>query len=117
MPQEERAWLPAIMLGAIFLSMLVGLLQFSGFMIDNPFINDTRGSVGGTFATRNHFALFLAMGCLIAPVWAFAGKQNARWRAPVALPLMTLFALLILATGSRAEIGKASRRAREWRSG
>src|SRR3546814_18476243 len=78
MPQEERAWLPAIMLGAIFLSMLVGLLQFSGFMIDNPFINDTRGSVGGTFANRNHFALFLAMGCLIAPVWAFAGKQNAR---------------------------------------
>src|SRR3546814_13371836 len=42
MPQEERAWLPAIMLGAIFLSMLVGLLQFSGFMIDNPFINDTK---------------------------------------------------------------------------
>lgn len=104
MPQEERAWLPAIMLGAIFLSMLVGLLQFSGFMIDNPFINDTRGSVGGTFANRNHFALFLAMGCLIAPVWAFAGKQNARWRAPVALAFMTLFALIILATGSRAGI-------------
>jgi len=104
MPQEERAWLPAIMLGAIFLSMLVGLLQFSGFIIDNPFINDSRGSVGGTFANRNHFALFLAMGCLIAPVWAFAGKQSARWRAPVALALMTLFALIILATGSRAGI-------------
>src|SRR3546814_13042430 len=44
------------------------------------------------------------MGCLIAPVWAFAGKQNARWRAPVALALMTLFALIILATGSRAGI-------------
>src|SRR3546814_10970953 len=56
------------------------------------------------FANRNHFALFLAMGCLIAPVWAFAGKQNARWRAPVALALMTLFALIILATGSRAGI-------------
>lgn len=103
-PQEERAWLPAIMLGAIFFSMLVGLLQFSGFIIDNPFINDSRGSVGGTFANRNHFALFLAMGCLIAPVWAFAGKQSAGWRAPVALALMTLFALTILATGSRAGI-------------
>ncbi|WCP16205.1 hypothetical protein sphantq_04701 (plasmid) [Sphingobium sp. AntQ-1] len=104
MPQEERAWLPAIMLGAIFLSMLVGLLQFSGFIIDNPFINDSKGSVGGTFANRNHFALFLAMGCLIAPVWAFAGKRSARWRAPVTLALMTLFALIILATGSRAGI-------------
>lgn len=103
-PQEERAWLPAIMLGAIFFSMLVGLLQFSGFIIDNPFINDSRGSVGGTFANRNHFALFLAMGCLIAPVWAFAGKQSPGWRAPVALALMTLFALTILATGSRAGI-------------
>ncbi|RYM07835.1 O-antigen ligase domain-containing protein [Sphingobium cupriresistens] len=104
MQQEERAWLPAILLGVIVLSMLVGLLQFSGFIIDNPFINDSRGSVGGTFANRNHFALFLAMGCLIAPVWAFAGKQSARWRAPVALALMTLFALTILATGSRAGI-------------
>ena len=105
MSQEEKVWLPAILLGAIFLSMLIGLLQFSGFIIDNPLINDSRGSVGGTFANRNHFALFLAMGCLIAPVWALAGKQSARWRAPVALALITLFALTILATGSRAGIG------------
>lgn len=104
MREEERVWLPAILLGAIFLSMLVGLLQFSGFIIDNPFINDSVDSVGGTFANRNHFALFLAMGCLIAPVWAFAGKQEAGWRAPAALALMTLFALTILATGSRAGI-------------
>lgn len=103
-PQDERAWLPAILLGAIFLSMLVGLLQFSGFIIDNSFINDSRGSVGGTFANRNHFALFLGLGCLIAPVWAFTGKQAAGWRAPVALALITLFTLTILATGSRAGI-------------
>lgn len=101
---EERAWLPAILLGIISLSMFVGLLQFSGLVIDNPFINDSVGSVGGTFANRNHFALFLAIGCLITPVWAFAGKQRTGWRAPVALALVTLFALTILATGSRAGI-------------
>ncbi|WP_283407240.1 O-antigen ligase family protein [Novosphingobium panipatense] len=101
---EEKAWLPTILLGVIFLSMLVGLLQFSGFAINNPFLNDSVGGVSGTFANRNHFALFLAMGCLITPVWALAGKQGAGWRAPVALVLMTLFALTILATGSRAGI-------------
>ncbi|OYZ78989.1 MAG: hypothetical protein B7Y12_09135 [Rhizobiales bacterium 24-66-13] len=101
---EEKAWLPTILLGVIFLSMLVGLLQFSGFRIDNPFINDSVGAVSGTFANRNHFALFLGLGCLITPVWAFAGKQGAGWRAPVALALITLFALTILATGSRAGI-------------
>lgn len=106
---EEKTWLPTILLGVIFCSMLVGLLQFSGFMLDNPFINDTVGAVSGTFANRNHFALFLALGCLITPVWAFAERESARkqgagWRAPVALTLMTLFALTILATGSRAGI-------------
>ena len=101
---EEKAWLPTILLGVIFLSTLVGLLQFSGFRIDIPFINDSVGSVSGTFANRNHFALFLGLGCLITPVWAFAEKQGAGWRAPVALALITLFALTILATGSRAGI-------------
>ncbi|MBB6192845.1 O-antigen ligase [Sphingobium wenxiniae] len=99
---EEKPWLPTILLGVIFCAMLVGLLQFSSFGIDNPFINDSAGAVGGTFANRNHFALLLAMGCLITPVWAFAGKRSAGWRAPVALGLITLFALTILATGSRA---------------
>lgn len=107
LPNEEKAWLPTILLGVIFLSMLVGLLQFSGFVLDNPFINDSAGSVNATFANRNHFALFLAIGCLITPVWAFAGKQSVGkqgvgWRPPVALALITLFVLTILATGSRA---------------
>lgn len=106
---KEKAWLPTILLGLIFLSMLLGLLQFSGVRIDNPFINDTAGAVSGPFANRNHFALFLGLGCLITPVWAFAGRKSAGkrgtgWRAPVALALMTLFALTILATGSRAGI-------------
>src|SRR3546814_14301754 len=98
--------------------MLVGLLEFSGVRVDNPFINDSVGSVSGTFANRNHFALFLGLGCLITPVWAFAGTQGTGWRAPVALALITLFALTILATGSRAgiltglQIGRASCRER-----
>jgi O-antigen ligase len=104
MSLKERAWLPTILLGAIFLSMLVGLLQFSGLAIDNPFINDSIGSVSGTFANRNHFALLLAIGCLIAPVWAFSGERGSGWRPPVALALVTLFALTILASGSRAGI-------------
>ena len=54
------------------------------------------------FANRNHFALFLAMGCLIAPVWAFDGTHAARWRSPVAFALVLLFVLTILASGSRA---------------
>ncbi|MFC3216385.1 hypothetical protein [Novosphingobium panipatense] len=44
---EEKAWLPTILLGVIFLSMLVGLLQFSGFAINNPFLNDSVGGVSG----------------------------------------------------------------------
>lgn len=106
---EEKSWLPTILLGLILLSMLLGLLQFSGVRVDNPFINDSAGAVSGPFANRNHFALFLGLGCLIAPAWAFAGRQSAGkrgtgWRAPVALALMTLFVLTILATGSRAGI-------------
>src|SRR3546814_71064 len=82
---EEKAWLPTILLVVIFLSMLVVLLEFSGVRVDNPFINDSVGSVSGTFANRNHFALFLGLGCLITPVWAFAGTQGTGCHAPVAL--------------------------------
>lgn len=103
---RERAWLPGIILGLIVAAMLLGLLQFSGVRVNNPLINDTLGEVGGTFANRNHFALFLAMGCLLAPAWAFANSNRDRrapaWRAPVAIGLFVLFVLTILATGSRA---------------
>lgn len=99
---EERARLPAILLGLIFASMIYGLFQFSGGVLSNPLINDTVGQISGSFANRNHFALFLAFGCALAPVWALAGRAHPGWRGPVALGLMVLFALTILATGSRA---------------
>lgn len=94
--------LPAMVLAFIVAAMMVGLLQAAGAGFDNPFINDARGEIGGIFANRNHFALLLAMGCLLAPVWAFNRRDAAAWRAALALGLVLLFALTILASGSRA---------------
>lgn len=101
LPAVERRWLPGIILAFIVASMLVGLLQFSGAAINNPFINDGPGEVSGSFANRNHLALFLALGCLLAPVWAFLDGRKPHWRAPTAFGFMLLFALTILASGSR----------------
>lgn len=98
---KERVWLPGLILAFVAMAMFVGLLQFSGAAIDNPFINDIPGQVSGSFANRNHLALFLALGCLLAPVWAFLDGRRPGWRAPVALGLVLLFALTILASGSR----------------
>lgn len=100
--ERERARLPGILLGLVVASMIVGLVQFSGVSFNNPFINETAGRVNGTFANPNHFALFLAIGCLLAPAWALEGKRRPGWRVPVALGLLPLFVLTILASGSRA---------------
>lgn len=100
--ERERAWLPGILLALVAAAMLVGLLQFSGAGFDNVLVNDTPGQVSGTFANRNHFALYLAIGCLVAPIWAFSGERRITWRAPTAVGLVLLFELTILASGSRA---------------
>lgn len=100
--EREFAWLPGVLLALVTAAMLVGLLQFSGTGFDNVLVNDTPGQVSGTFANRNHFALYLAIGCLVAPVWAFSGERRITWRAPTAMGLMLLFELTILASGSRA---------------
>lgn len=102
---DERAMLPGILLALIAASTLFGLLQFSGGGFANPLVNDTLGQVSATFANRNHFALFVAFGCALAPVWAFLGGRRPHWRGPVALGLLPLFALTILASGSRAGMG------------
>lgn len=104
MKDAERRWLPATLLALITASMLIGLLQFSGTSFNNPLMNDTPGQVSGSFANRNHFALFMAIGCLVAPAWAYAGGRQPKWRAPMALGLVLLFALTILGSGSRAGI-------------
>lgn len=97
---NERATLPAVLLGFFTASALVSVVQFSGTTFNNPLINDT-GQVSGMFANRNHFALYLALGIALAPVWAFLEGRQPRWRGPVALGLVLFFALTILATGSR----------------
>lgn len=100
--KNEKAWLPGLVLTLVVASMLLGLVQFSGAGIDNPLINETPGVVSGTFANRNHFALFLALGCLLIPVWMLRERRQLQWRGPVGLSLLLLFALSILASGSRA---------------
>lgn len=98
--RTKRA-MPTILLGMISTAMLLGLLQFSGAQVNNPFLNDTPGDVSSIFANRNHFALLLAIGCVIAPVWAFTDPAALRWRGPLATGLVLLFILTLLATGSR----------------
>lgn len=97
--ERERAL--TVLLGLIAASTVIALLQFSGAGFANPFVNDTPGQVSGLFANRNHFALFLALGCLMAPVWA-TRTGAPRWRLPTAAGLVLLFILTILVTGSRA---------------
>lgn len=99
---DERGRMPGVMLVLIGASAFLGLLQFSGKVFTNPLINDTMGQVSATFANRNHFALFVAFGCALAPAWAFMGGGRPGWRGAVALGLLPIFALIILASGSRA---------------
>lgn len=97
-----RSWLTSLMVTLFAASALLGLLQFAAVAVDNPFINDGPGEVSGSFANRNHFALFLAMGCVIVPAWAVASGRQVHWRAPLAIGLVLLFVLMIIASGSRA---------------
>lgn len=102
--QREHQRTVSILLALVIGSSLLGLVQFSGGRFDHPLINDVTHSVSASFANRNHFALFAAIGCILAPGWAFNDVRNARWRALAALGLVALFALIILATGSRTGI-------------
>lgn len=98
----ERRWLPSILLGLVAVSTLLALLQFSGSRFNNPLINDAVGQISASFANRNHLALFLAFGCLLAPTWAFLQSKPSTFRMVAALGMMVFFMLMILATGSRA---------------
>lgn len=97
---RERKWLPFLLLCLVLASAFVGLLQFSGIHINQPLINYS-DDVRGTFANRNHFALLLAIGCLILPYCALAGGPQSSWTKPVAIGLLPLLILTVLASGSR----------------
>jgi O-antigen ligase len=101
MPRSQEHRIAGLLLSLVIVDMVLGLIQLSGVPFHDPFVNG-RGSVAGTFANRNHFALFLAFGCLLAPVWALRGEQRPTWRLFVALGLLPLLVLTILASGSRA---------------
>jgi O-antigen ligase len=130
--ESERSLLPTVLLGLVATSTLLALLQFSGSRFNNPLINDTVGQISASFANRNHLALFLAYGCLLAPTWAFLKSTQSTFRMVAGLGMLVLFTLMILATGSRAGlvlaaialvvgplmvrhgIGKAMRRYPQW---
>ena len=99
--REQHRRIAGFLLILVVAGCLLGLLKFSGARFDNPFINESLDMVSGNFANRNHFALFIAIGCLLAPVWGFRGKKVVRWKAIAAVAVLPFFALLILATGSR----------------
>ncbi|RYF24346.1 MAG: hypothetical protein EOO77_00155 [Oxalobacteraceae bacterium] len=100
--QSERSRLTTILFALIIGSAMIGLMQFSGMRFSNPLINATPGEVSGNLANRNHFALLMAIGCLLAPAWAFRDGRRAQWRGLLAIGMILLFALTILASGSRA---------------
>ncbi len=103
--ERDRRHLPAAMLAVVTAGALLGLLQMSGSTFDNPLINETVGQASGNFANRNHFALFVALGCLLAPAWAFREGRVHMLRAGVGGGLVLLFVLIVLGTGSRAGLG------------
>ena len=102
MDEKNRARILTHLLVFIGAASLLGIFLLSGAKFSNPFINDARGDVSSVFANRNHFALLVAMGCIVAPVWALADTKALRWRGPLAAALMLLFVLMVIATGSRA---------------
>lgn len=99
---QHKHWLPVAVLAVSACALLAGLLQFTGARIVNPLVNGTPGAVDGMIANRNHFALFLDIGLLIAPVWGVSSGNASRVRMLVALGLVLLLVLTILASGSRA---------------
>lgn len=105
LPADHERRLIAWLLAAVGVSALVALFQLSSGGIDNPFVNDVLGQPSGLFANRNHQALFLDFGILLALAWGFDPSRRVGFRSVTALGLVGLLALLVVATGSRAGLG------------
>lgn len=99
---RERLSFLSILVVFVVSAVLLGLAQFAGSTFNNPLINDVTGNVSSVFANRNHFALLVAIGCILLPVWAFTDSKALRWRGPFAAALVLLFILVVIAIGSRA---------------
>ena len=104
LPPAEQRYVPSLLIILVALSALVGVLQLSGAGFDNLLVNDSPGEVSGFFVKRNHFALLIAMGCVLVPIWAFPEGRKATARGVAALGLLLVFVLVVLASGSRASM-------------
>lgn len=91
----------SLILALVCAASVVATLEFSGVRYDNPFLNDRLEHVNGSFANRNHFALFAALGVMIAPVWGLR-DPSSRWKPLAGLGMVPLFLVVVLATGSRS---------------
>jgi len=99
--RHEHYLLGQVLLGMAVASMIAGLIQFSGGGFNNPLLNGI-GEVSGNFANHNHFALFIALGCLLAVFWMLQNGHLEKWRASLGFGLILVFTLTVLASGSRA---------------
>jgi O-antigen ligase len=93
----------SLVLGLILAASVLGIFEYSGAMYDNPLLNDRLDQVNGSFANRNHFALFTAIGVMIAPIWGLRGGGPA-WKPFAAIGMVALLLLVVLATGSRSGV-------------
>lgn len=100
--RATQRWLPRLMILLFLGSALLGFLQFSGQDFQNPFIGNVIDDVSGSFTNRNHFALFMALGCLMLPAVTFSEPRRSTLLAAMSAILSLFFIFMILASGSRA---------------
>ena len=99
-----------IVLGLAFIQFFIGAVQFTtaGAFLD-LFGNSHKGWLLGTFANRNHAALFFA-SCIIFTAALFEDRQSsarprsAKLQRAILITIMLLWALAIIGTGSRSGI-------------
>ena len=100
--REQHYRVLGVVLALVILGGLVGLAQFSGAQISSPMVNYVPGATSGTFANRNHFTLFMAIGILCSIAWTFASRESSLWRSLAGLGAVLFAIVIILATGSRS---------------
>lgn len=93
--------LSLMILAMVFAGCVLGVTQIVGTAGDNPLINDTKGMVGGNFANRNHFALFVAIGVILLGLAVATQRPPGKAIAYAAVISMPILVMMAVATGSR----------------
>lgn len=101
---DDRRRLLGVLVALVAAMAFAGVLQFSGADLTDVLVNNSQGVVSGTFANRNHFALFLSVGCVLVLAWGVLEKRSPAWRGLLATGLVIVFTVTVIATGSRAGI-------------